>query len=203
MITREMPQEPGHEVINMASKNNPERFYQIVWPHMATVLRTAEFLTHSFADAEDLAQETMIRAFKAMDTLRDEQRAKGWLLAILRNARIDHARSEPKGEVSLDLLALDPAGRESTVRTSHATPCNDPEQVLESFEDRQIIEAIKQLPKEIRWTLLLVDVEGLDLREASQVLDVPVGTVKSRLHRGRAMLRAELEPARRSLQIAV
>ena len=187
----------------MASKNAPERFYQIVWPHMATVLRTAEFLTHSFADAEDLAQETMVKAFKAMDTLRDEQRAKGWLLAILRNARIDHARSEPKGEVSLDLLALDPAGRESTVQPHRASPCCDPEQVLESFEDRQIIEAIKQLPKEIRWTLLLVDVEGLDQCEASQVLDVPIGTVKSRLHRGRAMLRAELEPARPSLQIAV
>ena len=203
MITREMPQEPGHEVINMASKNNPERFYQIVWPHMATVLRTAEFLTHSFADAEDLAQETMVKAFKAIDSLRDEQRAKGWLLAILRNARIDHARSEPKGEVSLEQLALDPADRVSTAQTPHAAPCNDPEQVLDSFEDRQIIEAIKQLPKEIRWTLLLVDVEGLDHSEASQVLGIPVGTIKSRLHRGRGMLRAELEPFRPSLQMAV
>lgn len=187
----------------MASKNDPERFYQIVWPHMATVLRTAEFLTHSFADAEDLAQETMVKAFKAMDTLRDGQRAKGWLLAILRNARIDHARSEPKGEVSLDQLGFDSADREVTLQPNHVFRSNDPEQVLNSFEDRRIIEAIKQLPKEIRWTLLLVDVEGLDHSEASQVLEVPVGTVKSRLHRGRAMLRADLEPVRRTLPMAV
>ena len=188
----------------MANKNDPARFYQLVWPHMATILRTAEFLTHRFSDAEDLAQETMVKAFKAMDTLRDEERVKSWLMAILRHARIDHARSKPKGEVSLDLMCFDPAdNRESTAQSDRMSLRNDPEQVLNLFEDRRIIEAIKQLPKEIRWTLLLVDVEGLDHGEASRVLDVPIGTVKSRLHRGRAMLRAELEPARRSLQIAV
>jgi RNA polymerase sigma-70 factor (ECF subfamily) len=187
----------------MVSRNDPKRFYQIVWPHMATVLRTAEFLTHSFADAEDLAQEAMIKAFKAIDTLRDENRVKSWLMAILRHARIDDARSEPKGEVSLNGLGFDPAERAAPSQPIHVFRCNAPEQILNSFEDRQIIEAIKQLPKEIRWTLLLVDVEGLDHCEVSQVLDVPVGTVKSRLHRGRAMLRADLEPLRRSLQMAM
>jgi RNA polymerase sigma-70 factor (ECF subfamily) len=187
----------------MVSQNDPKRFYQIVWPHMATVLRTAEFLTHTFADAEDLAQEAMIKAFKAIDTLRDETRVKSWLMAILRHARIDDARSKPKGEVSLNQLGFDPAELAAAARVDPKSRADDPEQILTCFEDRQIIEAIKQLPKEIRWTLLLVDVEGLDQCEVSQVLDIPVGTVKSRLHRGRAMLRADLEPARRSLQMAV
>ena len=187
----------------MANENDLSRFYQWVWPHMATVLRTAEFLTTRFADAEDLAQETMVKAFKAIDTLRDEQCVKSWLMAILRHTRIDQARSQPKGEVSLDQMGFDPAERESAEYVHPTSRGDDPDQVLNRFEDERLIEAIRQLPKEIRWTLLLVDVEGLDQCEAAEILEIPVGTVKSRLHRGRAMLRADLEPARRSLQMAM
>jgi RNA polymerase sigma-70 factor, ECF subfamily len=69
--------------------------------------------------------------------------------------------------------------------------------LLEAFSDAQVIEALLELPEEMRWTLLLVDVEGLSLSEAAQVMAVPEGTVKSRCHRGRSLLRATLLPLAR------
>ncbi len=72
---------------------------------------------------------------------------------------------------------------------------------MAAFTDAQVIEALWALPEEIRWTLLLVDVEQLDVREAAEVLEVPVGTIKSRSHRGRRMLRERLLPLAREMRI--
>ena len=69
---------------------------------------------------------------------------------------------------------------------------DEPEMILEGFEDAEVIAALKELPDEIRWTLLLVDVEDMDHREAARVLEVPEGTIKSRAFRGRGMLRDRL-----------
>jgi RNA polymerase sigma-70 factor (ECF subfamily) len=76
-----------------------------------------------------------------------------------------------------------------------------PERVLDEFSDRQVIDALQRLPEEIRLTLLLVDVEQLRHEDAADVLQVPVGTIKSRAHRGRAMLRAALLPLARELRL--
>ena len=73
--------------------------------------------------------------------------------------------------------------------------------LLEQFSDAEMIDALSRLPEEIRWTLLLVDVEGMDHKEAAGVLDVPVGTIKSRAHRGRMMLRDKLLPLARQARI--
>lgn len=179
----------------MGSKADEKRFNDLVWPHMDAVLRTAQCLTHSSADAEDLAQETMVKAYKAINTIRDDPSVKGWLMTILRRARIDHARTA-KDEASLEELELE------LVRDDGATESNtdgfwrDPEAVLNSFSDEEVIHALRELPKEIRWTLLLVDVEGMEQADAATVLSIPVGTVKSRAHRGRDMLRTVLQQSR-------
>ena len=76
----------------------------------------------------------------------------------------------------------------------------EPRQILERFSDQQMIDALKQLPEEFRWAVLLVDVEGMDHADAADLVGVPIGTIKSRAHRGRAMLRTLLlqpEPAPR------
>jgi RNA polymerase sigma-70 factor (ECF subfamily) len=174
------------------------RFNQIVRPLLAAVLRTAQFLTRRGADAEDLAQETMLKAFRRLDTLQDESRVRPWLFSILRHALQDSVRSRARrqDEVSLDAVeVVPPAPRceECEARPDSAEDFwADPDRAMESFSDRQLIAALRGLPKEIRWTLLLVDVEGMDDCDAAQILDVPVGTIKSRAHRGRAMLRAAL-----------
>jgi RNA polymerase sigma-70 factor, ECF subfamily len=176
------------------------RFYAEVWPHAAVVLRTAQFLCRNEAEADDLAQEVMLKAFRHLDQLRERSDAKAWLMTILRNTRIDRIRSDAAHErdVSLEQLVADPP---APAEVSRERVWSEPESVLQEFSDRQIITALKELPEEIRWTLLLVDVEGIDQAEAAKILEVPVGTVKSRAHRGRAMLREALTPLARELRI--
>jgi RNA polymerase sigma-70 factor (ECF subfamily) len=171
-----------------------QRFDDLVWPQMQAVLRAALILCGGHAaEAEDLAQETMLKAYRAIDQFRPGTDVKAWLLRILRNARIDRLRSAgaAAGTVSLEDLTEDPVAREST----SDEPMADPAAVLERFSDREVIEALRRLPEDIRWTLLLVDVEGLEQKDAAVILDVPEGTIKSRAHRGRRMLRDELLPA--------
>jgi len=91
-------------------------------------------------------------------------------------------------------MNLNPAAPVDVIRTKGEAAWDEPDHLLENFTDRRMIVALKELPKEIRWALLLMDVEGLDQRETAEVLEIPVGTVKSRTHRGRDMLRAALQP---------
>ena len=177
------------------------RFYDLVWPERAIVFRVATILTGSETEAEDLAQETMLKAFRAIGSFAPGTDIKAWLLTILRRTRIDHvrARASSKGTLSFDALEIDLPGR--AVEADADFYGKSPEEVLGAFSDRQVIEALKELPEDIRMTLLLVDVQGLKLEEAAEVLEVPVGTVKSRSHRGRGLLRAALTPIARALRL--
>lgn len=179
-----------------------ERFYGLVWPHLQIVLRTARLICRDDADAEDLTQETMLKAYRRIDCLREDDRVKPWLMAILRNTHIDRARGRKRHELSLDELEWDPAEPDEKCWSEPKDHWDDPDSAMESFADREVIAALKMLPRDIRWTLLLVDVEGMQDAEAAKVLDIPVGTVKSRLHRGRHMLRASLHPLARDLHLA-
>jgi RNA polymerase sigma-70 factor (ECF subfamily) len=175
-----------------------ERFYRLVWPHREHLLRTALILCGSTAqaeaEAEDLSQETLMRAFAHLDQFRHGEDARPWLMTILRRLRIDRLRSEARyqEEVSLDAAEIDPAAPETPDAVADLSVGSAPGELLEEFSDAAVIDALQQLPEDIRWTLLLADVHGSDHKEVAKVLDVPVGTVKSRVHRGRAMLRKTL-----------
>lgn len=183
----------------MSHQDTTERFYREVWPHLATVLRAAQFLTRNEAEAEDLAQETMMKAFRYLESFRRGTDMKAWLFRILRNTRIDRLRSAAAsaGTVSLEQVIEEPAD----VLPADPAAWREPEELMEGFSDQQIISALMQLPEEIRWTLMLIDVEQLDQKEAADILGVPVGTVKSRAHRGRSMLRQVLTPVARQMRL--
>jgi RNA polymerase sigma-70 factor (ECF subfamily) len=180
------------------------RFYALVWPHSPTVLRAARYLMRDPAEADDIAQETMIKAFKAIDSFQDGTDMRAWLMTILRNARIDHIRAAASsaGNVSLEQLGAEPANCSDDTGGDDDPAWDNPEELLEGFSDRCVIDALHKLPEEIRWTLLLVDVEEMDHEDAAKVMGVPVGTVKSRAFRGRAMLREQLLPVARELRLA-
>ena len=169
-----------------------ERFYAEIWPHRATVLRAARYFTSSDADADDLAQDALMKAFSSLDSFERGSNAKAWLMTILRHTHIDRVRSRHSSDVSLELLQVDVPDDHQPERNLDAW--QNAEQALQAFGDAEIITALKHLPHDICWTLLLVDVEGIDDRDAAEVLKVPAGTVKSRLHRGRRMLREALAP---------
>jgi RNA polymerase sigma-70 factor (ECF subfamily) len=174
------------------------RFYDLVWPHRASVLRLAQILTGNAAEADDLAQETFIKAFKALGQFQDGTDVLAWLATILRRTRIDRLRAAAASArfVSLNQLEADIADD-----GCEQPQWQNPQEVLSAFGDQEIIEALQKLPEEIRWTLLLVDVQGMEQQDAARVLEIPVGTVKSRLHRGRAMLRQALTPLAREMRL--
>lgn len=175
-----------------------KRFYQLVWPHRASILRLAQILTGNTAEADDLAQETFIKAFKAMDQFQDGTGMLAWLTTILRHTRIDRLRS---GAASARNVSLEQLPVEVADEASEQEDWQSPQDVLNAIGDREIIEALQELPEDIRWTLLLVDVQGMEQQDAAQVLEIPVGTVKSRMHRGRAMLRQALTPLAREMRL--
>jgi RNA polymerase sigma-70 factor (ECF subfamily) len=176
-------------------------FYDLIWPHRADVLRFAQFLCRESSTAEDLSQETLLKAFKAIDRLDAGADVKAWLFAVLRNAWLDRVRSTvahpqvPLGELEDEIVAPDSTG------PGDARPTGDPQELLDEFSDAQVIDALQGLPQEMRWTLLLVDVEGLSLADAAQVLQVPQGTIKSRVHRGRGLLYEVLLPLARDRRL--
>jgi RNA polymerase sigma-70 factor (ECF subfamily) len=185
-------------VITEMKFSKASRFHALAWPHAETVLQAARYLTRDDSDAEDLAQETLLKAYRRIECLRDDARAKPWLKTILRNTHVDRARVSRRSELSLDELELDPPAAECHGGNGCGSPrCREavlenPEIIMQDFEDADVLGALRKLPKDIRWTLLLVDVEGLLEAEAAAALRIPVGTVKSRLHRGRNMLRGAL-----------
>ena len=173
-----------------------EAFYESIWPHRADVLRFARFLTRDVTLADDVAQEALLKAFKAVDALEQGANVRSWLLKIVRNTWLDRVRHEAhRRESSLEQLAIEPAADEE-VSTWNGQG-EDLGQLLEAFSDAQVIEALLELPEEMRWTLLLVDVEGLSVSDAGEIMSVPEGTVKSRCHRARSLLRSMLLPLAR------
>ena len=180
-----------------------KRFYALVWPHSPTVLRAARYLMRNPAEADDIAQETMIKAFKAIGSFQDGTDMRAWLMTILRNTRIDHIRAAASsaGNVSFEQLGAEPADSSDDTGCDEDPAWENPDELLEGFSDRRVIESLHKLPEEIRWTLLLVEVEQIDHEDAAKVLGVPVGTVKSRAFRGRAMLRQALLPVAKELRL--
>ena len=168
------------------------------------VLRAARIQTGNDAEAEDLAQDTLLKAFKAIESFQTGTNARAWLMTILRNTRVDRLRTAAGSarHVSLNDLAAEPEGPAATQELDPSA-WSKPEEMLAAFSDAQVIQALVEISEDLRWTLLLVDVEGMDHQEAAEILGVPVGTVKSRVHRGRAALRQTLLPLARDRRLVV
>lgn len=171
-----------------------ERFKTLAWPMLPVVLRSAQYLTRNTQEAEDLAQETMIKAMRAIDSYRDGTNMKAWLLTILRRTQIDRIRSQASRprEVPLEESMFQTDTEFTAHIGEHDDQWREPEALMNRFDDQAVIEALQALPDDMRWTLLLVDVEQMDHVQAASVLGVALGTIKSRAHRARAQLRDKL-----------
>jgi RNA polymerase sigma-70 factor, ECF subfamily len=164
-------------------------FAEYVLPEIEVLLRVAFSLTAQPADAEDLVQDTLLRAYRAIDRF-DGQHPRAWLLTIMRRASLNgHRRRRPQllDDPDTDLERLTP--HPSTVRAT-------PEELVvgEAFEE-VVNSAFEALPLRDRQLVRLVHVDGLSYAETAKLLDVPEGTVMSRLHRARKRIRDELSAA--------
>ena len=169
--------------------NQANRFRELVVPEIPALLRAAKVLTRNHHDAEDLVQDTLTRAYRFIESF-DGRFPRAWLMTILRNAhqnRVRRIRPEPIDTTSLP--------NDIVVTRS-----------MESAEDRvvtnqfaSVVEmALVELPEKLRLAIQLVDVAGLNYEEAAATLDVSVSALTTRLHRGRNILRREVEAESRS-----
>ena len=156
-------------------------------PHLDALYRVALRLTGEPSRAEDLVQDTMLKAYRSWRQYRPGTNAKGWLLTILRNTFINDYRRRKLEPVPMDLEAVEPFAIFRDVAEA------DPEGAFfAQIVDEKVIEAIDALPTDFREVLVLSDMEGLSYAEIAAALEVPVGTVKSRLFRARRQLQAAL-----------
>jgi RNA polymerase sigma factor (sigma-70 family) len=151
---------------------------------MRSAYNLARWLVRNGDDAEDIVQEAFLKAFKALDSFRGGD-ARVWMLAIVRNTAMNFLRGG-KREVAIELDQLEPADRSP-----------NPEQgLLAESRREQVRRAIARLEPEFRETLVLREIEGLSYKEIAAILDVPTGTVMSRLSRARQRLLIDLAPAK-------
>jgi len=151
-------------------------------------------MTRNPADAEDLVQETFLKAYRAYHTYTEGTNLKAWLYRILTNTYINRYRKLSRRPTEVDLGEVEDLylyRRVSTEGTWEASRSAE-EEVLSGFVDSDVKQAIEALPEHFRLPVLLADVEGFSYKEISDIMDVPIGTVMSRLHRGRKALQKAL-----------
>jgi RNA polymerase sigma factor (sigma-70 family) len=167
----------------LQSQEKLRRFEEQISPHLRAAYNLARWLTRSHEDAEDVVQEAFLRAFSAFESLRGE--AKPWLLTIVRNTSMDCLKRN-RGAQSVGYDEAPDA----------AEPSPDPEESLLIARDRESVrQALEQLPTDFREALVLREMEGLSYKEIAATVGVPLGTVMSRLSRGRDWLKRILTTA--------
>ena len=164
--------------------------------YLDALYRMALRLTGNASDAEDLVQETYLRAFRALHQFRTGTNLRAWLFRILMNAFINEYRRQSRRPASTSLEELDEFSLYHQMLDSNLQPAvAQPEQeVLARLSEESVLAALDELPVEFRQVVLLADVEGFSYKEIAEVLGVPIGTVMSRLHRGRRRLQRLLAP---------
>ncbi len=169
---------------------DPAMFADDAMPLMSSLYSAALRMTRNAADAEDLVQETYLKAYRAYERFEAGTNLKAWMYRILTNSYINDYRKKQRRPDESDIddvedlylyrriggLAGSTLGRSAE------------DELMELFGDAEVKEALEDLPEHYRLPVLLADVEGFSYKEIAEILDVPIGTVMSRLHRGRKQL---------------
>jgi RNA polymerase sigma-70 factor (ECF subfamily) len=177
----------------LSDQSKTRRFEVVVMPHLNAAYNLARWLTRSDQDAHDIVQEASLRAFKFFDGLRGDD-GRAWLLGIVRNTfytwleqRRKHDAHAPFDEES-----------HSQENATQGPPESDPESILARADSARLLnQALARLPLEFREVVVLRDLEDLTYKEIAEVSAIPIGTVMSRLARGRKMLLADLARSKR------
>ncbi|MEW5795806.1 MAG: sigma-70 family RNA polymerase sigma factor [Candidatus Zixiibacteriota bacterium] len=160
-------------------------------PHMDALYRTALRMTKNQSDAEDLVQETMVKAYRFWDKFEPGSNCRAWLFKIMTNIFINEYRSKSRTPVSVNMDDIDDNflyGQLATVKPEK----NPEEQLFAKIFDDDVKKAIEELPDDFRLVVVLSFLEDFSYQEIADIVELQLGTVKSRLHRGRKLLQKKL-----------
>jgi RNA polymerase sigma-70 factor (ECF subfamily) len=180
------------------SATQRRQFEKLILPHESSLYAPAMALTHSSSDAEDLVQETLVRAFDRFDTFRADGSPRAWLHTIMRNLFFNTYRKKSREPKQVSLEFFDPAtsdllgsgsGVASRVAPNQPTFDSPERQVISEMEGNAVLEAVRALPADYRQVVAMADIQGMPYQEIADRLNIPIGTVRSRLSRGRERVR--------------
>ena len=176
---------------NNEQANQLKVFETELLPHIDALKTFAYHLTYDDDDAEDLVQETYMKAFRFIDKYQEGTNAKAWLFKILKNAYINQYRKKVKRPTKVDFEEI--ISYHDTDDKSKTSYLDLREEIFENIMGDEITNEINNLPIDFRTVILLCDVEGFTYEEISKIIDVPIGTVRSRLFRARNILKERLK----------
>ncbi len=195
---------PGQLGVAQEQTNRRAEFDRLVDRYHKQAYNIAYRMTGNHADAEDLTQEAFVRAFRFFGNYRRDWPFDNWLYKIMSNLFVDDLRRRPKAHVqSLD-QPLDFGSGSGDVYLEIPDIGANPERMVMSHElDEHIQRALTSLPNDFRMTVILADIEGMSYEEISVAMNCSLGTVRSRLHRGRKLLRSKIAAFERDNLLAV
>lgn len=167
-----------------------EDFEDEIIPHLDAMYNFALRLTSDPNDAEDLVQDTIVKAFRFFSSYEKGTNAKAWLFRILKNSYINNYRKKSKQPNQVDYDEV--SSFYETIRADRTDTSDLEDRMFRELIDDDISNALEELPEDFRTVVLLCDVEDFTYEEIANMLDVPIGTIRSRLHRGRNLLKAQL-----------
>jgi RNA polymerase sigma-70 factor (ECF subfamily) len=160
--------------------------------HAPQLYSAALRMTRNPADAEDLVQETFLKAYRGFASFQEGTNLRAWLFRILTNTFINTYRSKQRRPVETDLDDVEDLYMYRRIGALQAAARSAEDQMLDLFTDDEVKQSLEELPEAFRLPVLLADVEGFSYKEIAEILDIPIGTVMSRLHRGRKAMQKRL-----------
>ncbi len=174
---------------NIARKR--QAFEKEALPHMDALYRTALRMTKNVGDAEDLVQEALVKAYRFWDKFETGSNCRAWLFKIMTNVFINEYRSKSRSPMSVNVDDIDDNYLYGQLATN-SDGDNPEKELFAKMLDDDVKKAIDELPDDFRIVVVLSFIEGFSYQEIAEIADLQLGTVKSRLHRGRKLLQKEL-----------
>ncbi len=167
-------------------------FERAALPEIFHLYTSAFYLTRSKTEAEDLVQETYLRAFRFFDKFETGTNVRAWLLTILRNLFINRYQQKKREPEIVDWQRIDQVYESMADQGKKAERDNPENQLISQFMDEEVERAVRELPEEFRMAIVLVDIQELSYEEAAKAMECPIGTVRSRISGGRRILQVTL-----------